>query len=224
MGADCDYCEKNPAYGRYIVILGGDLPDVTLCDKCGMAYHPTLVELREHFAAKPERRPTLAEPVSHSPGKWSEATAIIDAGPAPVSPDAPTSPQASAHPSPSPALTEAGEGAAGGTIIAEVAPRRLSRTGGPETSLEAARLAAKASKKAMQQVRRVMADGLPRIDEELWQACRDSGYVTSLATVQHGRLALSEAGILEDTGKTRTTSNGCKSRIWKMKLQAELPL
>lgn len=92
---------------------------------------------------------------------------------------------------------------------------RRFRTGDPRTSVEAARRTAKASLTALQAVERVMADGLPRIDEEIWRQCRATGYVSSLATVQHGRLALSEAGILKDVG-TRNTSYGSPSRTWQI--------
>jgi hypothetical protein len=92
---------------------------------------------------------------------------------------------------------------------------RLVRTTDPETSLLAAIKASKASRKAVAAVREVMTDGVPRIDEEIWQACRAAGFISSLATVQHGRLALSEAGVLTGTGVTRETSNGSPSREWK---------
>ena len=59
-----------------------------------------------------------------------------------------------------------------------------------------------------------MSDGTPRIDQEIWQACRDIGYIASLDAVQHGRLALSEVGILMETGVTRDTTDGCPSREW----------
>lgn len=92
--------------------------------------------------------------------------------------------------------------------------QRLARSGDPRTSVEAARHASKASLKAVVAVERCMADGKPRIDEEIWGACRHRGYVSSLATIQHGRLALSEAGVLRETGRTRPTSYGSQSREW----------
>ncbi len=62
-----------------------------------------------------------------------------------------------------------------------------------------------------------MSDGKGRIDEEIWQRCRAQGYISSLATVQHGRLALSEAGVLIDTDTERNTSNNSPSIVWKKK-------
>lgn len=91
---------------------------------------------------------------------------------------------------------------------------RKHRKSDPRTSVEAARLAAKASLKAMQAVESVMQDGKARIDEEIWQACRQAGYISSFDTIRHGRLALSEAGVLTGTSGTRATANGAQSREW----------
>lgn len=90
---------------------------------------------------------------------------------------------------------------------------RLHRSDNPGTSVEAAQKAAKASPKAVEAVARAMADGQARIDEEIREACLRQGYVASLATIQHGRLALSEAGLLVEAG-TGTTSNNARSRLW----------
>jgi hypothetical protein len=92
--------------------------------------------------------------------------------------------------------------------------RRLARKTDPRTSVEAARKAAKASFLAVQAVERLMSDGCKRIDEEIWQGCREQGYISSLSTVQHGRLTLSEAGLLLDTGETRTTTDSAQSIVW----------
>lgn len=93
---------------------------------------------------------------------------------------------------------------------------RFVRPADPETSLESARRAAKASPQATAAVRQVMRDGIPRIDEEIRLACQRPGidYTASLATIQHGRLALSSAGFLVETGETRRTTNGMPSRVW----------
>lgn len=78
-----------------------------------------------------------------------------------------------------------------------------------------------------------MQDGQPRIDQEIWQGCRSAGYLSSLSAVQHARLALSEAGILVETGRTRPTTDGTPSREWVLATdsteradvqQIELPL
>jgi hypothetical protein len=92
---------------------------------------------------------------------------------------------------------------------------RLVRARDPATSLAAAIKASKASRKAVQAVSDVMADGVARIDEEIWRACRASGYVSSYDTVRHARLALSESGAIAETGITRETSDGAPSREWK---------
>lgn len=92
--------------------------------------------------------------------------------------------------------------------------RRLVRSGEAETSLLAAIKAAKASRRAVEAVSDVMADGTSRMDEEIWVACRSSGYICSLSTIQHGRLALSESRVLVPTGETRVTRDGMPSRVW----------
>jgi len=100
-------------------------------------------------------------------------------------------------------------------MISSLPIDRLVRATDLSTSLAAALRASKASSKCVRVVREVMADGHGRIDQEIWLACRDEkGYVTSLDTVQHGRLALYEAGVLKLTDETRTTSNGMPSSVW----------
>lgn len=99
-------------------------------------------------------------------------------------------------------------------MTAPIPVERMSRTNDPRTSLEAARLAAKASALAVEAVEGLMKDGVGRIDEEIWTACRARGFLKSLPTIQHGRLALSEAGLIKATGKIRPTSNGAGSREW----------
>ena len=91
---------------------------------------------------------------------------------------------------------------------------RLVRGTDPHTSLLAAQKASKASRKAIVAVAVAMNDGVIRIDEEVWATCRAQGYISSLSTVQHGRLALSEAGLLVETGATRHTRDGASSREW----------
>lgn len=92
----------------------------------------------------------------------------------------------------------------------------LARRSDPETSVEAACKAARASKKAMAAVRKVMSDGVPRIDEEIWAACRAAGYISSFDAVRHGRRALSEARVILDTGERRNTESGAASRVWRI--------
>jgi len=96
-----------------------------------------------------------------------------------------------------------------------VPAHHLARTTDPETSLQAAIKAAKASAKAVEAVRQVMSDGIGRIDEEIWRACREAGYLSSSATVRHGRVALVRAGVLEDSGARRTTPDNANSVVWR---------
>jgi len=99
--------------------------------------------------------------------------------------------------------------------VAALETVRRARGDDPYTSIEAAIKASKASAEAVEAVAKAMLDGAARIDEEIWQACRDAGYETSFDTIRHGRLALSEAGYLGETGATRETSSGSRSREWK---------
>lgn len=100
------------------------------------------------------------------------------------------------------------------TDVSDLPLFRLRRSSDPDTALLAAIKAAKASPAAVKAVRAVMVDGAPRIDEEIWRACRRNDYISSFATVRHGRLALSEAGVLRETGERRNTSDGMPSRVW----------
>jgi hypothetical protein len=92
--------------------------------------------------------------------------------------------------------------------------RQLARKDDSKPSLEAARRAARATRKAVSAVAQVMDDGVARIDEEIWHACRAAEYLSSLDAVRHARLALSRAGRLIDTGETRPTKDGVSSRVW----------
>lgn len=91
---------------------------------------------------------------------------------------------------------------------------RRHRGADPRTSVEAARRAAKASLRAMWAVECLMRDHGKRIDEEICSGCRMRGYIASPETVRHGRLALSESGVVVATGATRRTSLGLPSREW----------
>jgi hypothetical protein len=71
--------------------------------------------------------------------------------------------------------------------------------------------------RALRAVEALMKDGKERIDHEIWRDCRMAGYVSSLSTIQHGRLALSEAKILRATGATRLTPDNASSRVWVLK-------
>jgi len=90
---------------------------------------------------------------------------------------------------------------------------RLVRGSDPYTSLIAAQKATRTSCKAIENVARLMLDGKRRIDEDICRDCCGLGFRRTLSTIQHARLALSEAGYLVEVG-ARETSNGCKSREW----------
>ncbi len=102
---------------------------------------------------------------------------------------------------------------------------RFHRSTDLATSIAAAIRASKASSKAVIAVKNVMRDGVERIDEDIWLACREAGYLSSLETVQHGRLSLSEAGIVINTGLTKLTKRGkCKSTIWRWAADSDTDL
>jgi hypothetical protein len=63
-------------------------------------------------------------------------------------------------------------------------------------------------------VAQLMNDGRERIDYEIWQDCRANGYISSFATVRHGRLVFSDTKLLVETGETRPTPDGLPSRVW----------
>lgn len=88
------------------------------------------------------------------------------------------------------------------------------RSKDPYTSLLAAQKAAKASAVAMSEVAKVMVDGKPRIDHEIWRDCQRNGYKGSPDTVRHGRLAFSEQGLLLWTGVCRKTPYKTQAREW----------
>jgi hypothetical protein len=82
------------------------------------------------------------------------------------------------------------------------------------TSVIAAVRASHASTKAVAAVARLMNDERDRIDYEIWQECRANGYISSFATVRHGRLVFSDTKLLVETGETRPTPDGLPSRVW----------
>jgi len=100
-------------------------------------------------------------------------------------------------------------------LVDSIHENQLARDSDPETSLWAAAKAAKASRRSIKYIRAVMADGLERTDEEIWTECRKLKFVSSLSVVQHGRLALSKAGLLLDTGGRRKTSENTLARVWR---------
>jgi hypothetical protein len=90
----------------------------------------------------------------------------------------------------------------------------LVRNEDPGTSFAAARRAARASSVAMELIAEIMADGVARMDEEIWEACRTAGLFRSLDVIRHARLALVRSGQLLRPGGTRQTKNGTSSRLW----------
>jgi hypothetical protein len=91
------------------------------------------------------------------------------------------------------------------------------------TSVIAAVRASHASTKAVAAVARLMNDGRTRIDYEIWQDCRAAGYISSFATVRHGRLVFSDTKLLVETGETRPTPDGLPSRVWQRAPGVTLP-
>jgi len=90
--------------------------------------------------------------------------------------------------------------------------RPQARKDDPDTSK--ANVNIEIDKEAAAVVLAVMADGKPRIDEEI---VADSGeWSTRDGRIRHGRLALQDAGLIVETGKRRPTSNGGMSREWKL--------
>jgi len=138
-----------------------------------------------------------------------DEVALFQVDPEPVpTPPPPASPPAASQPPP---RTRRPRGQSPALPV-----KRLARGDDAETSLLAAIKASKASRKAVEAVGRAMEDGAGRIDEEIWLTCRAMGYVSSYDTVRHGRLALSEAGILVETGETRLTRDNTPSRVWRL--------
>lgn len=99
-------------------------------------------------------------------------------------------------------------------FIDPIPERRMSRTGDPVTSIAAARKENHVSALVLETTALVMQDGIPRIDEEIWKACRARGLTHSESRIRHSRLALSEGGALLDTGQTRPTKDTGASRVW----------
>lgn len=102
------------------------------------------------------------------------------------------------------------------------APAQLRRKADPVTSVRAAAKAAKASAEAVRAVAMLFrGTGWPPpgtygyTDEQVWQSLRELfDFKRSQATIRHARKALSDAGLLRDTGTTRPTSDGGESRVW----------
>lgn len=92
---------------------------------------------------------------------------------------------------------------------------QLARKLDPVTSVAAAAKAAKASHSMIRGLAGLIVASAPFqfTDEEAWRLMRLDGTI-SQSTVRHARKALSEAGLLRDTGETRPTSDGGKSRVW----------
>lgn len=74
----------------------------------------------------------------------------------------------------------------------------------------------KASARAIRAVRRLAADGLARIDEELWHELKSKNlYSGGLVAVQHARLALADAGFMERAPLVRLTAQDGRSWAWR---------
>jgi hypothetical protein len=93
-------------------------------------------------------------------------------------------------------------------------PRRGHRQEDTSTSIQAAAKVRKTSEASIAAVRDLMRDGVPRIDQEIENGCRQRGHCKSLSSAQHGRLVLQEVGILVKTGVKRNTKDGSPSNEW----------
>lgn len=93
-------------------------------------------------------------------------------------------------------------------------PKRRHRRDDPMTSREAAIQSERASREAVEFAERVMIDGIPRIDEEIWRACERLGFVGSLDAVEHGRKVLEKLSFIVQTGKKRRATTGGMAREW----------
>ncbi len=93
----------------------------------------------------------------------------------------------------------------------------LVRKSDPETSLDAAVKALRASKEAVVKVREAFATGRDMTDEEVWKFVRTCGYLRSQSVIRHARKALVDAGVIVDSGERRPTQDGGKSIVWTLK-------
>ena len=99
-------------------------------------------------------------------------------------------------------------------LPAGIPAHRRSRSGDPYTSALSAALALGSSQLSVYYVAMVMKTEQRLIDEELRNECARLGYVRTGDTIEHGRLALEEAGLIHPTGVTRLTSTGAPAREW----------
>lgn len=91
----------------------------------------------------------------------------------------------------------------------------FSRINDPATSHAAGQGAGEQLADSMKWVTRVMSDGKPRIDEEIFAEAEALGYTKSADRTRHGRDALVDKGILRPTGKTRATTRKRQSQEWE---------
>lgn len=91
---------------------------------------------------------------------------------------------------------------------------RLSRPGDPYTSALSAGAAHGRSRLAIYGVATVMKTRGKLIDEEVQVECAKLGYVRHLSTIEHGRLALQEVGLIRPTGISRPTKSGSPAQEW----------
>lgn len=85
----------------------------------------------------------------------------------------------------------------------------------PSTSYAAAAKALKASQKACGRVLVVMADCVPRIDEQIADECRAQFGIGSPDLYRHARKALRDAGCVEEVGRDKT-QNAADSLQWRI--------
>lgn len=90
----------------------------------------------------------------------------------------------------------------------------LARASDPATSASAAREASVRLAKRASEVLHVMADGKPRIDEEIHAAMLARGYRVEMSSARHGRKVLQDRGIVVKTGVLRRTRYDRDSIEW----------
>lgn len=109
-----------------------------------------------------------------------------------------------------------------GTTAAVSAPP-LARSSDPATSHVSGQAAAVALPHSMQWVMRVMSDGKPRIDEEIYDDAVSGGFKNDSTRTRQGRRVLVRRGILKFTGKTRLTSRKRPAQEWEISPPGYVP-
>lgn len=94
--------------------------------------------------------------------------------------------------------------------------QQFARITDPATSQAAGQGAEEAISDSVKWVKRVMADGKPRIDEEIFAVAEAAGFSKSFDRIRHGRLVLVKKGVLVFTGRTKPTNRRRQSQEWML--------